>query len=112
MKAWILARWDGQLCGRCGQLVPASAPVQQVTSASGSWKAYRCRDCAGDAPPAMIDASEPVAEAAAVAVPTFGRRPRVVPPRRPVPLADIAKGLPFDARMAQTGEREPGADDE
>ena len=111
MRTWTRAPSGGQLCGRCGQLVPESAPVLVVTSPTGKpWRFFRCPTCAGEPVPAAIPARE-VASAMPLKVPPLGRSGRVSPIRRPVPLATIAKDLPFDARMAQTGEREPGEDD-
>lgn len=107
MKTWSHAPSGGQLCGHCGALIAAGAPLLTVTSPSGApWRLFRCASCAGESVPATIVDAVTVPPAP-VQVPDLGHRPeRVVPLRRPVPLAAIAKGLPFDARMAQTGERD------
>ena len=113
MKTWTRAPSGGQLCGRCGQLVVEGSALLIVTGTS-TWRFFRCAACAalslGESAPREIPAPEAVT-APPLEVPPLGHSGRVSPIRRPVPLATIAKDLPFDARMAQTGEREPGEDD-
>ena len=115
MSPWEHAQIGGETCGRCGARIADGAPILARYIADGVVRKVRCEACAGG----------PVNHAELDAVParppdpprrdwdlTMRRRcpvERVRPLRAPVPLADIAKGLPFDARMAAAG---PDRDDD
>ena len=109
MSPWEHARIGGEACGRCGARIPDGAPILARYVADATIRKVRCETCAG----------APVNHAELDAVParppdppprdwdlTMRRCPveRVRPLRALVPLADIAKDLPFDGRMAAAGK--------
>lgn len=62
MKTWMRVAGAKVSCGYCGVDVVAGEPVLVLGSKGGTWKKYRCRDCAGEpVPPAL--ASPPSADA-------------------------------------------------
>lgn len=98
MRIWE-RRPIGVKCGRCGSKIPIGDPVQFIT-ADARWSVKttfaRCRHCAEGKPPADL--------------------PALVSPQvaiEPSPMVRAGKvKLPFDYRLRQSGEREPGSDDE
>ena len=109
MSPWEHARIGGEACGRCGARIADGAPILARYIADGVVRKVRCEACAG----APVNQAE--LDAAPVRPPDPPRRDwdltmrrrrpveRVRPPRPLVPLADIAKNLPFDGRMAAAG---------
>ena len=89
----------GTKCGGCGLQMAIGAPRQVITpdaSRSMKRKFYRCQKCGDEPAPADLP-------------PLTSRQVAIEP--TPLVRAGMVK-LPFDYRMAQTGEREPGSDDE
>ena len=114
MSPWEHAKLGGETCGHCGARIPEAAPLLARYVADATIRKVRCEACAG----APVNQAE--LDAAPVRPPdppprdwdlTMRRRSveRVRPLRAPVPLADIAKDLPFDGRMAAAG---PDRDDD
>ena len=95
MRTWARVRL-ATACGGCGAIVLTGAPMLLLTMPGLNTPKYRCSTCAGEATPDL---------------PPLAEHPRVVPtPARPAftRIGALAKTLPFDYKMAQAGEREPG----
>jgi hypothetical protein len=94
MMAWERAVVP-MLCGACPNVVSVGDPFLAFHIAGLSRPKVRCRACAG----------EPVPDLPAV----IERAPTSKPM---IPIQSIAHALPLDWKRQQTGEREPGCDDE
>lgn len=97
MKTWtraaVLTKCGGTCRGGDGY-IKAGEPMLELRLVEMNVRKIRCVDCAGEQPPSDLPA---LLERSAIA---------------PSPLVrDGVVKLPFDARLAQTGEREPGEDD-
>jgi hypothetical protein len=94
VKRWAYAPID-TFCGSCGATVPQGKPYLEVRITNVKPR-YRCETCAGEPP----NLEQLEADAVRLAA-------RVVEPPSFVQVKYIApKDLPFDPRMAQTGERD------
>ena len=50
MRTWRRALYDVK-CGGCGTMIQAGEPVAVLESRDGSWRKYRCAECAGEPVP-------------------------------------------------------------
>ena len=94
MTAWTRAPFH-ILCGLCARVIRRGDPVLLLTLPGLTRVKRRCSNCAGEAPPDLPAIVE-------VVIPS---------PTPMVPVRRLA-GLPFDWKIRQAGEREPGCDDE
>lgn len=100
MATWQRARID-ERCGRCNQRVRETDPILVRTLEALSPTArrrVRCQVCVGESPDqGQLDQFDEAAERAAI-----------VADGAPAPFefSGATKPLPFDAKQAQTGERD------
>jgi hypothetical protein len=102
MRAWERVGVPSTLCGRCGRELLKGESVLVITRPRGTAKPLRfvrCDRCEGPAPPDLP--------------PLVERDNRITP----TPMARLRPTLPLgmtlaDYRARQSGEREPGEDDD
>lgn len=90
MKRWVYAD-IGRRCGNCDAPVAAGTPILRLALPGVTAAKWRCETCAG---PPNVEQLEEAAK-------------RVEPSRlAEYQFSQVTKNLPFDPRMAQTGERD------
>src|SRR5580704_6292796 len=88
MRTWRLAPRVVR-CGRCGSRIEIDQPVLEIKLAETADALHRCKDCAGEPVPPDL--------------PKQREQQRGITPRPLVRLGAVK--LPFDAKLAATGER-------
>ena len=99
MRTWARVRL-ATACGGCGAIVLTGAPMLLLTMPGLTTPKCRCAACAGEAPPELPPLADHPVRSPTPARPAFTK------------LGALTKTLPFDYKSAQSGEREPGEDDE
>lgn len=91
---WVRAPLEWWCC-HCDELRPKGAPQFQIRLTNVERTLYRCERCAWEPVPKDLPERPPPAA------------------RGPLPMVRFSAGmLPIDWKISQTGEREPGEDDE
>lgn len=99
MRVWERARPGSDACGGCVTLIVHGEPVLVATMEGLKRRLLRCVACAK----VPVDESQLSAfDEAQTEHQTVIRHAR---PRGFVPIQELSKGLRFDAKLAQSGER-------